>query len=160
MPRIASRAAGLMSAVLAFVSAVGAYGFGLAELRWQNRPLLVFAASADDAKLRELRTELARAAPELRDRDMVLIEVIGAAQASLDGAALPEGTAADLRRHFEVPAQALTLILVGKDGGEKLRASDRWDLAEVFALVDGMPMRRRELRERGGAGGAPSADPN
>jgi hypothetical protein len=160
MPRIASRAAGLMSAVLAFATAVGVYGFGLSELRWQNRPLLVFAASADDAKLLELRAELARAAPELRDRDMVVIEVIGAAQARLDGTALPEGAAADLRRRFEVPSEAMTLILVGKDGSEKLRASDRWDLAEVFALVDGMPMRRRELSERGSTGDEPSADRN
>ena len=41
--------------------------------------------------------------------------------------------------------------------GENVGTGRDWTL---FALVDGMPMRRRELSERGGTGGAPSADRN
>ena len=41
------------------------------------------------------------------------------------------------------------MLLVGKDGGEKLRTTEVPDLAAVFGLIDGMPMRREEMRERG-----------
>lgn len=122
--------------------------FDLADLRWQGRPLLLFAPSAEDPRVRTFRAQLDAAEPELRERDMVRIEVFGADLASLDGGALPEGTAADLRRRYQVPAETAMLILVGKDGGEKLRAADRWDLDAVFALIDRMPMRRQEQRER------------
>jgi hypothetical protein len=41
------------------------------------------------------------------------------------------------------------VLLIGKDGGVKLRAEEPLPAAEFFALIDTMPMRRREMRERG-----------
>jgi len=131
--------------------------FDLADLRWQSRPLILFATSAEDPTITAFRAGLSVVESELRERAVVLIEVVGADQASLDGTALPEGTAEALRRRYQVPGEARMLILVGKDGGEKLRTPERWDLDEVFALIDGMPMRQRELRERGGDPGASGA---
>ena len=40
--------------------------------------------------------------------------------------------------------KGLTVILIGKDGGEKGRWSQLVDPDEVFALIDAMPMRQRE----------------
>lgn len=40
------------------------------------------------------------------------------------------------------------ILLIGKDGGLKARF-DRLSLDEVYQIIDGMPMRRREMRERG-----------
>lgn len=48
--------------------------------------------------------------------------------------------------HFEAKAFAVTLI--GKDGGEKLRRSTPLTPAELFAIVDAMPMRRAEMKSR------------
>ena len=38
-------------------------------------------------------------------------------------------------------------VLVGKDGGVKLRRS-RLSVAEICAAIDAMPMRRQEMRRR------------
>lgn len=45
-------------------------------------------------------------------------------------------------------AKTFSLVLIGKDGTEKLRRTTLLPPAELFALVDAMPMRRAEMRER------------
>ena len=53
-----------------------------------------------------------------------------------------------LRRNFSVAPGQLTVILVGKDGGVKLRRNEQVNLNEIFLLIDGMPMRREEMRRK------------
>jgi hypothetical protein len=43
---------------------------------------------------------------------------------------------------------AFSVVLIGKDGGEKLRQTTPLTPADLFALVDAMPMRQAEMRER------------
>ena len=57
-----------------------------------------------------------------------------------------------LRSHYRVGAGQFTVILVGKDGGEKYRAERVVDPDELFALIDTMPMRRREMRKKPAGG--------
>jgi hypothetical protein len=58
-----------------------------------------------------------------------------------------------------IAAQGFEIVLIGLDGGIKLRqdSSPEKDnlffadpLAELYALIDGMPMRRAEMRRQGG----------
>ena len=58
-------------------------------------------------------------------------------------------TAASLRKHFDLTPKAFALILLGKDGGIKLKRNDRVKLDEIFALIDSMPMRKDEMRQKG-----------
>jgi len=51
-----------------------------------------------------------------------------------------------LRKRYRVAKGDTTVILVGKDGGEKLRTGDLADLERIFRLIDSMPMRRREMQ--------------
>ena len=46
------------------------------------------------------------------------------------------------------PGSAFTFILVGKDGGEKMRTDTVVSLAQLFRTIDAMPMRREEAKER------------
>ena len=41
--------------------------------------------------------------------------------------------------------ERFSILLIGKDGGEKLRSHEIPDLDTLFALIDGMPMRPREM---------------
>ena len=41
------------------------------------------------------------------------------------------------------------ILLVGKDGGVKLRSEEPVSIQRIFDLIDSMPMRRREMREKG-----------
>ena len=124
-----------------------AQGFDLDGLRWERRPLLVFAPSAEAPLAVALRAALGRADLGLFDRDMIVIEVYGDDSAQADGASLPSGTSAHLRQCFDVAATEELVVLVGKDGGEKLRTASP-DLDAIFSLIDTMPMRRREMNDR------------
>ena len=57
--------------------------------------------------------------------------------------------AAALREQLRLVSGQLTTVLIGKDGGEKLRRTNDVDLFEILGLIDTMPMRRQEMRERG-----------
>lgn len=46
---------------------------------------------------------------------------------------------------YGIGPNGFSAVLIGKDGGEKLRVNDVPDLAAIYAVIDGMPMRGREM---------------
>ena len=46
---------------------------------------------------------------------------------------------------FAIGDDAFSVVLIGKDGGEKLRVNEVPDLQAIYAVIDGMPMRSREM---------------
>ena len=66
-----------------------------------------------------------------------------------DGLALGADDVAELRRQLGVAPGDRQMILIGLDGGIKRRGELDTELQAVFGQIDGMPMRRQELRERG-----------
>ena len=115
---------------------------------WKHRPLLIFAPSGASPELVEQQQILSGQRQALRDRDMALIEVAGAKVRTRFGPE-PGLQATELRRRFRIEPGAFAVILVGKDGGVKLRSAEPVSAESVFGLIDGMPMRRQEMRERG-----------
>jgi hypothetical protein len=101
---------------------------GLIALRWEARPILVFAAE-EDPRLAEQIALLEAAEAELLARDNVVI--------------IDTEPGSPLRARF-LPAD-FTVILIGKDGGEKLRRHRVVVPDELNELIDTMPMRRREM---------------
>lgn len=45
------------------------------------------------------------------------------------------------------------IVLLGKDGEEKLRSKTPVSIQSLFEIIDAMPMRKREIRERRAFGG-------
>ncbi len=44
-------------------------------------------------------------------------------------------------------AAAFTFLLIGKDGGEKFRTDTLVTSEKLFAIIDAMPMRKREMKK-------------
>ena len=107
---------------------------GLDALRWNARPVLVFAEAGDARLDRQLALFAENAGDLAARRNVVVVDRGG-----------PEGAA--LRARFA--PEGFTVILVGLDGGEKFRADRVVDPDALDALIDRMPMRRRELRRLG-----------
>ena len=53
-----------------------------------------------------------------------------------------------LLKRYKIMPDKFTFVLIGKDGGEKFRSSKTVDLQRLFSLIDGMPMRKDEMRQR------------
>jgi len=87
-----------------------------------NRILVISAPSREDKTYQRQSAELVADWAGLVERDFVVQTV------------------------FEV--RAFSVVLIGKDGGEKLRRDSFLTTRDLFAIVDAMPMRRAEM-ERG-----------
>ena len=129
----------LLPLALVLAASMAALPDWYGPFRSHSRVLLVFAPSETDRDLAAQRAALRPGSAENMERDLVLIEVVGdhAADARVDGRTL--------RGAYGVPADGFTVILIGKDGGEKLRRRHPITEAALFATIDAMPMRRDEM---------------
>lgn len=105
----------------------------VSERRWQNRLLIVMAEEESDPRLMTQRRMLGPGIGGLRERDVLLIEVVGDDP---------------LRGSLQVGKGGFHVLLVGKDGGVKLRESSPVLPERINAVVDAMPMRQAEMRQR------------
>lgn len=113
--------------------------------RWKTRPLVVVVATADDPMLSGVRNDLSSTAlrAAFDEREMVLYTVVGA-ELRRNDTLLPAGQATALLKALSLSADGpAKAVLVGKDGGVKLRQQGRVDFKEILPLIDSMPMRRR-----------------
>jgi hypothetical protein len=130
------------------VSSGSAEIYPLANHRWNHRVLLVFANSEGDGDARVLGRALAASRCETEERDMVIGWIVQDGASRLGDAEISRETAGLLRESLEVAPGGFAVLLIGKDGGVKARYAEVPALAELFALIDGMPMRRSEMRSR------------
>jgi hypothetical protein len=139
-----SRAALAGVALLACQSAASASD--LDGYRWQNRPLLVFAPSPDDARLLTMRDRWRDARSGIAERDMIGVALDPLLAFDLDNTEpLPTIDAPRLRASQAVADNAFLVLLIGKDGAVKAQWDAPVSLQRVFEIIDAMPMRRQEM---------------
>lgn len=111
--------------------------------QWKNRVLLIWAPPA--SKLAAAQNKIWESHRSgLKERDIVLAKVGNGRVYWPDF----EESAAWYNEHFKLAGDAFCVILIGKDGTEKLRTFEVLDAARLFAVIDVMPMRRQEMRQR------------
>ncbi len=91
-------------------------------------------------------------ADEAKDRDLVTVTVAEAAPAEGGFATahwVGGSDAAAARRRFHVKAVEFAVVLVGKDGGEKLRTGKPFRFEKLRKTIDAMPMRQEEMKAKG-----------
>ena len=132
----------MIAAVLAVTlpgAAIAMDGISLGAMRWEQRRLLIFATPGD-ARLARQREINAAATGGYVERDIRVVTIAG------DAVSGASDTAAALRHRFKVDPHAFAVILIGKDGGEKLRSAEPLPAERLFATIDAMPMRKDEMR--------------
>ena len=118
--------------------------------RWNNRLLILVDTSDDQLKLGRQLDQLRTEATGLRDRKLVVYQFNNEAyRTGLDVAAdwTPGTLPATLTNRIKNDG-SFQLFLIGLDGGVKLHRDDVTRPETIFSLIDGMPMRRAELRRR------------
>ena len=116
----------------------------LSDYRWESRPLLLFAPTDSDPRLVETMRRIAASRCDFVDRDIVLGRIVTEGTSTLDGHVVDPTQAQRLVSEFGIGADSFSVVLIGKDGGEKLRVAGIPDLQAIYAVIDGMPMRARE----------------
>lgn len=120
----------------------------LAGYRWKNRVILVFDDYQTSEKGAQQLLEFMGQAAGIVDRDLIVLKVdqYSIKDAMTDEYIFSESTA--IRSAYKVPSDEFAILLVGKDGGVKLRSDKMVSSEEIFALIDGMPMRQSEMRRK------------
>jgi monofunctional biosynthetic peptidoglycan transglycosylase len=109
----------------------------LSQFRGKKRLLVISAGSPDDELSGQQRWWIQENAEGFREREMALVELFGTDS---------PGRSA-LRSKLRLEKGVFTVLLVGKDGSEKLRRQKPVPMAEVFELIDSMPMRKQEMSQ-------------
>ncbi|NWF54783.1 MAG: DUF4174 domain-containing protein [Syntrophaceae bacterium] len=116
--------------------------------RWKNRLLIVFSPSTEDSNYQSLKKEMKAHRNGLRDRERLVFETLEKGESRFGNTVLKKEAIDFLRQKFYAEQGSFLIILMGKDGEEKIRWQ-KMNLTEIFAVMDGMPMRQREMKERG-----------
>ena len=120
----------------------------LAQFQWKNRLLFLFSPARSHPFFDGLHRALVARQAEVTDRDLVIFEILEFEPSNMDAADLEPQTAQFLREKFKVSQGQFTVILIGKDGGIKLDRQNETRLEDIFSLIDSMPMRRQEMRQK------------
>jgi hypothetical protein len=106
----------------------------LRDYLWTNRVIITFSTSESTPERLLLIKQIAQYPCEFRKRDLVHIDLISG---SVDYQSLSQ--------RFAMEGKDFKLVLIGKDGKIKLQAT-AVALEDIFALIDTMPMRKKEMR--------------
>ena len=90
------------------------------QYRWQNRIIITYASSDENAKLSKLRQDIQENSCGFKNRNL-------------------------LHFHITEPNEEYKILLIGKDGGIKFEGENR-TLQQIFNQIDTMPMRRNEMQ--------------
>ena len=128
----------------------------LATLKDTHRVLLLFAPSDRDPRYVQQMQMLAHHGAEMKERDLVLIPVVTEAGPQITaetlrvirGPGLSDEEQLLARQRFHLAPEAFATILLGKDGGEKLRVTAPVSMDRLNRTIDAMPMRKDEMKER------------
>jgi hypothetical protein len=108
----------------------------LDDLRWKERVVLIYAPEGSEKELARQQELLRSHGAEMVARDVTQIVLRNGAEN------------AKLVDRFKLSGRGFTLLLIGKDGGEKLRSHEVVAPERICRLIDSMPMRQEEMRER------------
>ena len=110
------------------------YADPLKDYLWTNRVIITFSNSASNKERLLLNQQIDAEKCEYRLRDLVHIDLIKGSD-----------DYERLRHKFTIADHPeFKLLLIGKDGKEKLNTNNG-DLKAIFAVVDSMPMRKKEM---------------
>ncbi len=138
--------AGLIGIFMVIALAAGAQP--MEGHRWKDRVLLILAENSTDVEFRRQVLALTAEKEPMAER-------IGAVYRVFPNSFSPglAGTSVESREAGPLygmdPENGFGLLLIGLDGGVKLRSDTFVAPGELWGLIDSMPMRRAEVRKKG-----------
>lgn len=114
----------------------------LRDFKWKKR-IVLLADYGNNPEKSELQLKMFKAkSNEMKERDLILFVYNGKDVMDIDG------TLTNINMDNTPYNDYQGVILIGKDGGVKLRKKFVVEATEIFELIDQMPMRRSEMKHR------------
>jgi hypothetical protein len=119
----------------------------LAELMDRARPLLIFAPDAKDMQLMDQIAIVQAHSKGAKTHSLLPVAIPESGEVSVGKMLNPEA-AAEARRRFHVAPGEFAVVLLGKDGREKLRSSKPLPFQRLKNVMDGKPA-GKEKKDKG-----------
>ncbi len=113
---------------------------------WKNRVLIVFANSDKNPDYQKQMSLISKAEAGFAERHLVVFSIFENYGLSPAYQNLDAQICRKLHEKFKVDKNKFTIVLIGKDGGEKYRKQTILTNEELFAIIDAMPMRKAEMK--------------
>ena len=121
----------------------------LEPYKWKNRILLVFSPH-DSSDIDKQLAVFSNYQEGMQERDLLVFKIADESIHHPDGSRDGLEAADNLRNKYQVTENQFSVILIGKDGTEKLRQNEVLDAEKLFAVIDAMPMRKQEKKNTDG----------
>ena len=117
----------------------------LSSHQWEDRLVLILAEDTSDEIYQNQIKELYSDKPGLKARKLVIYSALPKKYKRDDR--LEEGwfESGELYTYYKKTDGPFEILLIGLDGGVKLRQSEFVSIKDLFGRIDQMPMRRREV---------------
>ena len=117
------------------------------EHLWKERVLIVTASSPTNVGYKRQDQLLMKGRKGMKERDLVIYRLYSDHWLNPDNHRISEEQAKAMYRAFDIDPDTFSVLLIGKDGGVKMRRDDIVSTREIFQLIDSMPMRQQEMRK-------------
>jgi hypothetical protein len=134
--------------LLLFAAIPSAVAQKIEQHRWKERLILIFAPNEDDPAYLEQVARLQDSDRELKARKVVVYQILPLVYNRGINTRVWQtreaGTLAGIRAE-----DGFGILLIGLDGGVKLRSRQVVNPEKLWALIDTMPMRKAERKDKG-----------
>lgn len=119
----------------------------LSEYQWENRLVIILTENESSEKLSKQLKIFEKNINGLKDRKLMILHSTPKKQREI----FPEESGwQDSKLYQEMKESQLTfeIVLIGLDGGVKLRQTEVLETKKLFDLIDSMPMRKAEIQNK------------
>ena len=131
------------------IKAQSSDNFSLEDYKWKNRILLVFSPNTYNSDYRDQMKSLQSFKGGVQERDLEVFYALDQSSPTTKGQVLSDDATVNLQNRFDVSSADFAVILIGKDGTEKLRTQEALSMEKLFDTIDAMPMRKLEIKNNG-----------
>lgn len=123
------------------------YAQDIGEYRWKNRVLLLVDKTAASKSLQSQLKVFSDESLELEERAL-LVFIVTPEEIRFYNGQISKLLPAEVYRSISISENFSGVILIGKDGGVKLKKPFEVTADDIFTLIDGMPMRKSEINKK------------
>lgn len=113
---------------------------------WQDRVILLFASDMQDSNLQTQLQFFEKKLDGLKERKLTVYQITPTTLKKNSSDFFEKNFKENLYQKYKPNKDEFTFILIGLDGGEKMRSTKVVSLAELFGEIDSMPMRQWEMK--------------
>jgi hypothetical protein len=120
------------------------YGQNIKKHQWENRVLLIFSEDKNSQEFKNQIEILKKEKQGIKERKLIIYQ-FSKNQFTTNFNSVWRPSNLSIKKYVN-RNEDFKIILIGLDGGKKLAQNTILTTEKLFSIIDGMPMRKREVK--------------